>query len=247
MHKTKSKTKNTGFYIALAICIVTIAAAAWTTYGSVVEYYQPQDVHTGNEVSGEPYSSEEPSEMPEPSEDESETPAEESVQESSMESTPQEESDVSEESSHIQMNSLPEESAAERMVCCPIENGMVLKPMSMTKLLFARTTNDWRVHRGTDYTAQPGTAVLAMTDGVVQSVYHDALYGEVICIDHEECTARYCGLTDKTLVREGDHVQAGQPIGYIGTIPCEQSDDSHLHLELLSGTKYLTLEQLTQK
>ena len=93
MHKTKSKTKNTGFYIALAICIVTIAAAAWTTYGSVVEYYQPQDVHTGNEVSGEPYSSEEPSEMPEPSEDESETPAEESVQESSMESTPQEESD----------------------------------------------------------------------------------------------------------------------------------------------------------
>ena len=234
MHKTKSKTKNTGFYIALAICIVTIAAAAWTTYGSVVEYYQPQDVHTGNEVSGEPYSSEEPSEMPEPSEDESETPAEESVQESSMESTPQEASDVSEESSDVQMNSLPEESAAERTVCCPIENGMVLKPMSMTKLLFARTTNDWRVHRDKQTAPHRLSSLIRL--------YPAGQYN----IDHEECTARYCGLTDKTLVREGDHVQAGQPIGYVGTIPCEQSDDSHLHLELLSGTKYLTLEQLTQ-
>ena len=43
MNKDKSAKKNTGFYIALAICVVSVAAAAWTTYGSVVEYKPDSD------------------------------------------------------------------------------------------------------------------------------------------------------------------------------------------------------------
>ncbi len=241
MYKTKSKKKNTGFYIALAICIVTVAAAALTTYGSVAEYYQPQDTHTGNEISGEPYENSEPPEpsASEPAESSASEPAE-SSEESSQPSQESTESSVSEPSA-------PAESSEEMqtMLYSPVEGGEILKPFSMTTLIYAKTTNDWRTHRGTDYAAGMGTAVMAMTDGTVKSVYRDALYGETICVEHEGYTARYCGLTEKTLVHEGDSVKGGQPIGYVGTVPCEQSDDPHLHLEILSGEKFLSAVSLS--
>ena len=245
MYKSNSKKKNTGFYIALAICIVTVAAAAWTTYGSVVEYYQPEEMHTGNEVSGEPY------EWSEPSDEVSEPSVSSAAEESSFtpsESSVQEESSLPAENSPDASSEPAQESVEEvRTILCPIESGLVAKPFSMTKLLYAKTTNDWRTHRGTDYTAKAGSAVLSMSDGIVQSVYQDTLYGQCICIDHNGFVARYCGLTEKVLVRDGDHVTAGQPIGYIGTVPCEQTDDPHLHLELMAGADYISMEQLISK
>ncbi len=257
MYKSQNKVKNTGFYIALAICIVTIAAAAWTTYGSVIEYYRPEDTHTGNEVSGEPYETSQPAERSEWSVPEASVPevsvsepAQVSASEVPVVSQPEEvpePSEVSEPSEDKTESDVSEDDESVPTWVCPIENGSVLKPFSMTTLLFARTTNDWRAHRGTDYAAKQGTAVLAMADGVVQSVYRDALYGEVVCIGHDGCTARYCGLTEKSLVKEGDHVQAGQPIGYVGMVPCEQYDDPHLHLEILADDKYIDQEQLFRK
>lgn len=250
MYKNQTKKKNTGFYIALAICIVTIAAAAWTTYGSVIEYYRPEDTHTGNEVSGEPYETSQPSELP-PESSLPEASVLEPVQVSATDpaevSQPEPSAEPSEVSVEASSEPVSENSEAVPAVCSPIENATVLKPFSMTQLLFARTTNDWRTHRGTDYAAQQGTAVLSVADGVVQSVYRDALYGEVIAVEHDGYTARYCGLTEKSLVHEGDHVQCGQPIGYVGIVPCEQSDEAHLHLELIAGDKYLNLEQILSK
>ena len=99
----KSAKNNTGFYIALAICIVTIAAAAWTTYGSVTEYRQKtaeetsspaSEVKVNNDVSGQKYES---SVAQIPVKDESsEISVEESSSEQSVESSIQESVLVSE-------------------------------------------------------------------------------------------------------------------------------------------------------
>ena len=103
----------------------------------------------------------------------------------------------------------------------------------MTELKYSKTTADWRTHRGTDFAAKQGTAVKAMADGTVTAVEKDPLYGNIITIEHEGFTARYCGLSEKAVVRKGDHVKAGSPIGYIGVVPCEMLEETHLHLEIL--------------
>ena len=65
-NESKSFKSNIGFYIALTICIVTIAAAAWTTYGSVAEYngqvsettsLPSENLEVNNDVSGQDYES----------------------------------------------------------------------------------------------------------------------------------------------------------------------------------------------
>ena len=54
MNQTKNVKKNIGFYIALAVCIATVAAAAWTTYGSIVgQDDTSQDVGVDHEISGQ--------------------------------------------------------------------------------------------------------------------------------------------------------------------------------------------------
>ena len=56
--------------------------------------------------------------------------------------------------------------------------------------------------------------------------------GKYVEIDHGNgITARYCGLSDKVSVIEGNIVSAGTKLGLIGEIPSECEDGCHLHLE----------------
>lgn len=248
MNQTKNGKKNIGFYIALAVCIATVAAAAWTTYGSIVgQDDTSQDVGVDHEISGQAY------EVDDSSEQETEPSKEEvSAQESqgsavSEDADDEEEEEDQEEQEDTEENSREEEKSddvskeedTKPVIYYPLKNAKVGKAFSMTKLLFSATTNDWRVHRGADFLAKEGSAVLASSDGVVKAIYHDGLYGEVICIEHNGYLAKYCGLTDQTIVKVGDTVTGGSPIGYIGAIPCEQSDPPHLHLEVIVGEKYI--------
>lgn len=59
---------------------------------------------------------------------------------------------------------------------CP---GAVLTPFSGDTLLFQPTMGDWRVHAGTDFSAEAGETVLALTDGTVQQIAEDGLYGHL--------------------------------------------------------------------
>ncbi len=56
-------------------------------------------------------------------------------------------------------------------------SGAVLTPFSGDTLLFQPTMGDWRVHAGTDFSAEAGETVLALTDGTVQQIAEDGLYG----------------------------------------------------------------------
>ena len=49
-------------------------------------------------------------------------------------------------------------------------SGAVLTPFSGDTLLFQPTMGDWRVHAGTDFSAEAGETVLALTDGTVQQI-----------------------------------------------------------------------------
>lgn len=230
----KSAKNNTGFYIALAICIVTIAAAAWTTYGSVTEYRQKtaeetsspaSEVKVNNDVSGQKYES---SVAQIPVKDES---SEISVEESSSEQSVE---------SSIQESVLVSEVSKVDGPTQPVEKGTIIKIFSPKNPIKSNTTSDWRTHHGIDISAKNGTAVHAVRNGTVKSVYNDPMLGNVICIEHSGgYTAYYCGLTETPVVREGNTVYSGDTIGYIDIVPFEVLDESHLHLEVKKDGEYV--------
>ena len=88
-----------------------------------------------------------------------------------------------------------------------------------------------------------------MTGGVVKEIYTDDLMGVTVVIEHNGgFVAYYSGLGETTMVHPGDGVGAGDIIGAIKGIPCEQLDDFHLHLEIKKADKFINpLELLEQE
>lgn len=101
---------------------------------------------------------------------------------------------------------------------------------SMEALSYNQTTRDWRVHNGVDLAAEPGTQVAA-ADGAVATVYEDDAMGTTVVIRHQDgYTTRYASLAKNPLVKPGDAVTMGQPIGYASdTALVESTLGSHVH------------------
>lgn len=112
-------------------------------------------------------------------------------------------------------------------------DGKIIKDYSNGTLVQSKTMGDYRVHSGVDIAADKGSAVKAINSGIVEDVYTDAFWGVVAVINHGGgMTAKYCGLESKTAVKKGTLVSKGQKIGVLSVVPCEQKDDSHIHLEI---------------
>ena len=116
--------------------------------------------------------------------------------------------------------------------------GDIGKDYSAGKLVKSATMGDYRVHDGIDLIAKSGTAVVAANSGKVLEIYNDAFWGTVAVIDHgDSVIAKYCGLAKDTAVEKGQVVDRGTVLGKLGMIPCEQKDESHLHLEMTVGSE----------
>lgn len=238
--RPKGAKNNAGFYIALAICIMTVAAAAWTTYGSITTDIENNnessvgDMQTANDVSGESYDKAESSDL-----QESSAADESSEQKESKKSSESPASSSAPEVSTKAAEAKKESAVQEPKVFFPVENGDVVKPFSVTAPVYSKTMADWRAHKGIDIKAKEGAAVRSVTEGIVMDVVADPLYGNTIIIAQSGCTVRYSGLSEKSVVKKGDHIDAGTVIGYVGTVPCEQLDASHIHMEAISGERYI--------
>ena len=105
---------------------------------------------------------------------------------------------------------------------------------------------DWRVHTGTDYAAQSGMRVYAVSDGTVERAEVDAQYGGTVVINLTDGKQRvYQCLAEDLKVSAGDRVRAGDVIGTVGTIGyAESGQESHLHLELYANGEAIDPEQV---
>ncbi len=101
--------------------------------------------------------------------------------------------------------------------------------------VYNKTMDDWRTHPAVDFSGDSGAQVKAVAAGKVVKIYDDALYGTVVEIDHgNELIAKYCGINRETLeIKESSTVKADTLIGYLGEIPCEKNEISHLHFEMI--------------
>ena len=102
---------------------------------------------------------------------------------------------------------------------------------SMEALSYNQTTRDWRVHNGVDLAAEPGDQVVAAAEGAVATVYEDDAMGTTVVIRHQDgYITRYASLAKNPLVKPGDAVTMGQPIGYASdTALVESTLGSHVH------------------
>lgn len=120
-------------------------------------------------------------------------------------------------------------------------SGDILKDFSDTALQFSQTYGDMRLHPAVDIACKEGTLIGALTNGKVTSVEESATLGNVITIDHGDgLIVKYAAIKDSK-VKAGDTVKSGDLIGALGTIPCECSDQSHLHIEATENGKPISV------
>lgn len=87
-----------------------------------------------------------------------------------------------------------------------------------------------RRHRGVDILAQRGTPALAASDAVVSRVQNTAVGGRVVWLSDERRNARiYYAHLDRQYVRPGQHVSAGDTVGFVGNTGNARTTPPHLH------------------
>ena len=142
------------------------------------------------------------------------------------------------EPSALQTESSPASSSAAPASTQPV-SGRVLNSYSGDELVYSKTLGDWRTHNGVDYAASRGAEVTAPAAGKVVETGTDDKWGPVVAIEDASGRVwRVCGTTDAK-VKKGDTVSAGQTIGKVGSVSCECAEESHIHLEVMEGEKYL--------
>lgn len=216
--KSQKRNKNTTFYITTVCCLIAVGAAAWFALsgnGAKIQKQPESSNITPDQSYSEPpssYNDNDPQNTPD------------------TEQTQQEVEDVPyEEDEEVTPPPI-------QALIMPI-NGEVIKDFSDTALQFSATYADLRLHLGTDIAAKAKTAVKASGDGVVKSVEQSASLGNFVTIEHRDgIVFKYCGLETIDVV-SGQNVKMGEPIGTIGTVPCECMDDEHLHLEAYKDGK----------
>ncbi len=230
-----------GFYVALAVCVIGAGTAAWVAVDKTIAR-----IDENNEAIIEQQKA--ASSTPEPIygfpdlEEAGKAQSGVSVEKDSSASS----SSSTASSSSSANTSKPEEPSEQAAAqpepqpssyVLPI-SGEIFAPYSNGELVKNVTLKEWRTHDGIDIKAEQGATVKAVCDGTVTAVHDDPLMGMTVEILHgEDTTSIYCGLDRELLVKEGDTVKVGQPIGTVGEIPSEISLDPHLHFAMkVSGS-----------
>ena len=258
---SKEKRRG-GFYLALAVCLTAVGIAAWSTYDSVTSYTAPQSSQQETadpedpearkkssqkeETSKASPSAAEPSPAPPP-----QPPAEgpPQAQEAAGEPSPTQEPAQKEpaQKEHAQAESSGEETVTPQETqvpanaplyeisakfIWPVASRQVSQAYSAGAPVYSQTMKDWRIHTGTDLSAQAGEEVLACANGQVLETTTDPLLGNLVTIEHGDFVFSYCGLGEDFAVSPGDTVAQGQVIGTVTAVPQESAESPHLHLEV---------------
>jgi murein DD-endopeptidase MepM/ murein hydrolase activator NlpD len=104
-----------------------------------------------------------------------------------------------------------------------------------------------RAHEGIDIAGPIGTPIYALTDAVVEESGPATGYGLWVVLRHTDGTQSVYGHVNRTFVKEGEKVKAGEEIAEIGNRG--YSTGPHLHLEIWTsdGTKINPLTWLRKR
>ena len=92
-----------------------------------------------------------------------------------------------------------------------------------------------KFHTGIDVAAEEGSPVLAAASGIVRRAGLRGGYGKAVEIDNGGGTSTLYGHASALAVKEGDKVEAGQAIAFVGHTG--RATGSHLHFEVRKDGK----------
>ena len=94
-----------------------------------------------------------------------------------------------------------------------------------------------RRHEGVDFMAARGTPVVAVIDGVIERLYTGGLGGITVRLADAKGDEYYYAHLDSRApgLAVGQEVQAGDPLGTVGTTGNSPDHIPHLHWEFLPG------------
>ncbi len=203
-----------GFYVALALCLVGTAAAAWvaidSTQNAILEESSSQlsrssissssssrTVSRSSTPGASSSSAAGPSMSGSSSAVVSSSSSMPAIENVSGEETAQVNTEVSDQdiagNAPTQEAEAPVEDVAvdetlfttqEPLAFIMPIEGEVFAPYSQGELVRNLTLGEWRTHDGVDIQAAKGSPVRAVADGVVSQVYHDPMWGTVVEITH---------------------------------------------------------------
>lgn len=91
-------------------------------------------------------------------------------------------------------------------------------------------TGRYAMHEGLDFSAPPGTPILAASGGVVLLAKPQPGYGNMVEIDHGNGLITRYAHASRLLVKAGDVVERGQEVAKVGS--SGRSTGPHLHFEV---------------
>lgn len=250
---SENKARKNGFYLALAVCLVAVGIAAWSTYDAVQSYtaannrdsaslnqLQNDQVRSGQEQGPVDDDPQKPVSTPAPSRQtdnaftavrpEASSAAPEITPSPKPEPEPEPESQQEPEEELVPATAPLYERSSEMIF--PLSTQKVLKAYSSGAPVYSQTMKDWRIHAGTDLEAAAGEEVRACANGQVKQTYTDSMLGNVMVVEHGDYEFSYCGLGEEFLMQAGDLVTKGQVIGTVTAVPSEAADAPHLHVEV---------------
>lgn len=232
--KLKAFLKGNGFYLILMVCVMAIGVTAWTALkpqlSPMLDNESEQSTSTVS-LDNEIQTVQQP---------QSDVPIE-----SSKEEKKQESKQTKETAANKNQSSKTQSKKEKYMFPC---GNKILMEYSDGQPVFSQTMQDWRAHNGVDFAASKGTPVTAIADGVVKDVREDMMLGWVVEIEHtNKYTALYCGLQKNIAAKKGQKISAGAVVGGVGDIPCESSQEEHLHFEMYKGDKSVDPMQILGK
>lgn len=92
-----------------------------------------------------------------------------------------------------------------------------------------------RMHQGIDYGAPMGSPIVAATDGTVAFAGWHGGHGNYVQIRHAGSMGTGYAHMSRIIAKIGEHVRAGQLIGYVGSTGV--STGPHLHFEVFKNNK----------
>lgn len=118
-----------------------------------------------------------------------------------------------------------------------LKNAFLRSPLEFSRITsgFAMRvhpiTQDWRAHKGVDYSAPVGTKVRATADGVVDFVGLQNGYGNIVVLRHQGKYSTHYGHLNAFAagLKKGARVSQGDLIGYVGMTG--RATGPHLHYE----------------
>lgn len=246
----RDATERVGFYVALTICIIAVGLAIWSAYSTFGKNAGSDSNHyfaslrssatqaVAQDMTGVTEGATEPSSVPTQAPTSAPTARTKGFTIYDTETMPTADETETEENGGEELSAMQAVLKVTDSLVYPVKSRSVLKQYSESAV-FNQTMKDYRAHTGCDFVAEEGENVYAMCDGTVMNISVSELYGVITEIRSQGFSVYYCGLGNELSVKKGDVVTTGDTIGTVGQIPCENADDSHVHIEIRVGNKLI--------